>query len=134
MPLFVLAFDHRTSLMRSFFGVEHEPTDADVARARTAKRVIWEGLVRAIDDDRVPVGQVAALVDATYGIEVIAAARAAGVRVAVPVEASGRAELAFEQLEWRDRLDTLDPAWAKADQDWCEAHEVEFWFKQREQF
>jgi myo-inositol catabolism protein IolC len=113
VPLFVLAFDHRTSLMRSFFGVQGEPTDADVARASIAKRVIWDGLARAIDEDRVPLAQAAALVDATYGIDVIASARSAGVRVAVPVEASGRTELAFEQLEWRDRLDSLDPAWAK---------------------
>jgi myo-inositol catabolism protein IolC len=113
MPLFVLAFDHRTSLMRSFFGVEDEPTDHDVDRARTAKRVIWEGLLTAIRDGRVSRTHAAALVDATYGIDVIAAARREGVRVAVPVEASGRAELAFEEVEWRDRLEALDPAWAK---------------------
>jgi len=113
MPLFVLAFDHRTSLMTKLFEVEGEPGEADAARARTAKRVIWEGLVGALDDGRVSRGEAAALVDTTYGVEVIAAARAAGVRVAVPVEASGRAELAFEELEWRDRLDALAPAWAK---------------------
>jgi myo-inositol catabolism protein IolC len=113
MPLFVLAFDHRTSLMRSFFGVAGEPTPTDVAGARTAKAVIWEGLLSAVSDGRVARSHAAALVDATYGIEVIAAARREGIRVAVPVEASGRAELAFEDVEWRDRLDALDPAWAK---------------------
>lgn len=113
MPLFVLAFDHRTSLMRSFFRVMGEPTDADVEQARTAKRVIWRGLLAAVEDGRVPRGHAAALVDATYGVDVIAAARREGVRVAVPVEASGRVELAFEEVEWRDRLDAFDPAWAK---------------------
>jgi myo-inositol catabolism protein IolC len=113
MPLFVLAFDHRTSLMRSFFGVEDEPSPGDVERARIAKRAIWQGLLRAVGDGRVSRSHAAALVDATYGIEVIAAARREGIRVAVPVEASGRAELAFEQVEWRDRLEALDPAWAK---------------------
>jgi myo-inositol catabolism protein IolC len=113
MELFVLAFDHRTSLMRSSFGVEGEPTDDDVARARWVKRVIWEGLLVAIGDGRVPRANAAALVDATYGVEVIAAARREGVRVAVPVEASGRSELAFEEVEWRDRLDAFAPAWAK---------------------
>jgi myo-inositol catabolism protein IolC len=29
------------------------------------------------------------------------------------VEASGRRELAFEHEDWRDRLERLDPAWAK---------------------
>lgn len=113
MPLFVLAFDHRTSLMRSFFGVTGEPTVDDLARARTAKGVIYRGLVAAVTDGRVARSDAAALVDATYGIDVIAAARRDGIRVAVPVEASGRAELAFEEVEWRKRLDGLDPAWAK---------------------
>ena len=110
--LYVLAFDHRRSLMTSFFGVHGEPTSDDVRAARDAKQVIWEGLLRAIDDG-VPRAAAAALVDATYGADVIAAATARGIRVGAPVEASGRRELAFEHPDWRDRIDRLDPAWAK---------------------
>ena len=110
--LYVLAFDHRRSLMTSFFGVHGEPTSDDVRAARDAKQVIWEGLLRAIDDG-VPRAAAAALVDATYGADVIAAAAARGIRVAVPVEASGRRELAFEHEDWRDRIERLDPTWAK---------------------
>lgn len=99
--------------MTEFFGVEGELSEADVARARTAKLVTWEGLARAIDGGLVAREEAAALIDATYGIEAIAQARAAQVRVALPVEASGRAELTFEQVRWRDRLDTLHPAWAE---------------------
>ena len=110
--LYVLAFDHRRSLMTSFFGVEGEPSPDDVDRARLAKQVIWEGLLRAIDDG-IPRTAAAALVDATYGADVIAAAAAHGIRVGVPVEASGRRELAFEHDDWRERLDRLDPTWAK---------------------
>jgi myo-inositol catabolism protein IolC len=113
MPrLYVLAFDHRTSLMTSFFGVHGEPTRADVHRAREAKRLIWEGLLLALDG-AMP-GEGAALVDATYGRDVIHAAKQRGVRVAVPVEASGRTEMVFEHADWRRRLDELDPSWAKA--------------------
>lgn len=111
--LFALAFDHRTSLMTGFFEIEGEPSDGDVARARAAKLVIWEGLARAIDEGLVAREEAAALIDATYGTEAIAEARAAHVRVAMPVEASGRTELTFEQVRWRERLDTLDPAWAE---------------------
>ena len=110
--LSVLAFDHRRSLMTSFFGVEGAPTAGEVARAKLAKQIIWEGLLRAIDDG-VQRAAAAALVDETYGADVIAAAAARGVQVAVPVEASGRQELAFEHPDWRDRIDRLDPAWAK---------------------
>src|SRR5438093_4215675 len=110
--LYVLAFDHRRSLMTSFFGVHGEPTSDDVRAARDAKQVIWEGLLRAIDDG-VPRAAAAALVDATYGADVIAAAAARGIRIAVPVEASGRRELAFEHEDWRDRIERLAPTWAK---------------------
>src|SRR5262249_61994172 len=101
--LYVLAFDHRTSLMTSFFGVGGEPGPDDIRRARLAKEVIWDGLVRAIDDG-VPRVAAAALVDATYGAEVIAAAAARGVPVAVPVAASGRRGLAFGHEGWRALL------------------------------
>ena len=109
--LCMLAFDHRRSLMTAFFGVEGEPSEDDVRRAREAKRVIWDGLVRGMGGGFA--GEPAALVDATYGADVIAAAHAAGIPVAVPVEASGRAELAFEHEDWQARLDRLHPTWAK---------------------
>ena len=113
MPrLYVLAFDHRHSLMTAFFGVQGDPAVEDVDRARQAKRLIWEGLLCALDG-AMP-GEAAALVDGTYGRDVIGAAKERGIRVAVPVEASGRAELEFEHADWRRRLDELDPSWAKA--------------------
>ena len=111
--LFILAFDHRRSLMTSFFGVTGTPTAEEVAKAREAKGLIWEGLRAAVAGGGVQREQAAALVDATYGADVLAAAKAEGIRVAVPVEASGRPELAFEYEDWRERLAAIDPAWAK---------------------
>jgi myo-inositol catabolism protein IolC len=113
MPVCILAFDHRNSFMRSFLGVEREPSPADVARVREAKTLIALGLVRAMAEGAVAADEAGALVDATYGSEAIALARETGIRVAVPVEASGRRELAFEFDDWRDRLDAIDPDWAK---------------------
>jgi myo-inositol catabolism protein IolC len=112
MPLFVLAFDHRASLMRSFFGIEADPSDVDVDRARAAKRVIADALLSSVANGHVPAPDAGALVDATFGGDAIAALRAGGIRFAVPVEESGRAELALEE-GWRARLDELRPAWAK---------------------
>jgi myo-inositol catabolism protein IolC len=109
----VLAFDHRRSLMTSFFGVPGDPTPADVERALLAKRLIWRGLLRALSEGARR-ESAAALVDATYGGDVIHAARSAGVRTAMPVEASGRDDFRFEVEEWRERLAELDPTWAKA--------------------
>ena len=109
----ILAFDHRTSFLRSFLGVEGEPSIEDLARARDAKSMIADGLLRAVADGRVAHGEAGALVDARFGDEAIAAVRDAGLRVAVPVEASGRRELAFESEAWREALDAIAPDWAK---------------------
>jgi myo-inositol catabolism protein IolC len=108
----MLAFDHRRSLMTSFFGVAGEPTPHDVERARLAKRLIWRGLLHAFSEGARR-DSAAALVDATYGSDVIHGARSAGVRTAVPVEASGRDDFRFEVKDWRERLAELDPTWAK---------------------
>jgi 5-dehydro-2-deoxygluconokinase len=112
-PVCILAFDHRNSFMRSFLGVEGEPSPADVVRARDAKSLIAQGLVRAVAEGAAGAGEAGALVDATYGDDAIGLARQAGIRVAVPVEASGRRELSFEFGDWRERLDAIDPDWAK---------------------
>jgi myo-inositol catabolism protein IolC len=111
-PLYILAFDHRNSLMTRFFDVDGDPPPEIVERAREAKRLIWGGMRRALEEGA-PQGSAGVLVDTTYGSDVIREAREAGVAVAVPVEASGRAEVAFEVPDWRERLDELDPTWAK---------------------
>jgi myo-inositol catabolism protein IolC len=113
MSTFILAFDHRNSLLTTFFGVAGEPTDAQVAAAREVKRVIADGLLAAIERSLVGTDEAGALVDATYGADAIDRLQDAGVRVAVPVEASGRREFAFEHADWRERLDATHPAWAK---------------------
>jgi myo-inositol catabolism protein IolC len=110
---FILAFDHRNSLITSFFGVRGEP-DASIAHeAEELKSMVADGLLAAIERGDVAPDDAGALVDATYGAASIAALQAAGVRVAVPVEASGHRELGFEHRDWRERLDALKPTWAK---------------------
>ncbi len=44
----------------------------------------------------------------------ISEARSAGIRFAIPVEDSGREEFGFESPRWADRLDEIEPTWAKA--------------------
>ena len=111
--LFILAFDHRASFLHSFFGVTSEPSEAERERASRAKDVIWAGVERALVGGDVDHSTVGVLVDATYARRVIDAARARGIRFAVPLEGSGRDELALETSVWRERLAELDPTWAK---------------------
>jgi myo-inositol catabolism protein IolC len=111
--LYMLAFDHRRSFMETFLRVHGEPTPDEIERARRSKEVIWRGLDRALDDGPIATREAGALVDATYGRGVLARARERGVPVAVPVEASGRREFAFEVPRWRERLEAIDPTWGK---------------------
>jgi hypothetical protein len=46
-PLYVLAFDHRTSFQTKLFGIEGEPTPEERARIREAKQIILDGLLAA---------------------------------------------------------------------------------------
>lgn len=114
MNLWTLAFDHRSSLRRSFFGITGEATDADHERARAAKLLIFDGVVRAIERG-IPSGEPAILVDEEYGAEVIDRARSIGVTTAVPVEASGQGVLQFQHGDegFGPALERLDPAYAK---------------------
>src|SRR4029077_7144797 len=61
-PLYILAFDHRGSFQKKFFGVTGEPNDEETARISDAKRVIYEGAKRALDEgvDAQPAGALVA--------------------------------------------------------------------------
>ncbi len=113
MSTFILAFDHRNSLLTTFFGVSGQPSDSEVSAACEVKRVIADGLLASIQGAGGGVAEAGALVDATYGADAIDRLKEVGVRVAVPVEASGRREFAFEHRDWRERLDAIHPTWAK---------------------
>jgi myo-inositol catabolism protein IolC len=112
MPTYLLAFDHRDSLMTAFFEAA-EPGKAQVASARSLKTLIADGLLAAVNRYRIDRTEAGGLVDATYGGIAIDELRTRGVRFAVPVEASGRRELEFEHPDWRQRLDAIRPTWAK---------------------
>ena len=90
MATFLLAFDHRRSLMTSFFEAGDEPERGQVSTAREVKTLIADGLLAAIRRSRVDRRDAGGLVDATYGGIAIDRLRTSGVRSAVPVEASGK--------------------------------------------
>jgi 5-dehydro-2-deoxygluconokinase len=47
--LFILAFDHRGSFVKKFFGVEGDPSAEETQRIADAKTVIFEGFLRAVE-------------------------------------------------------------------------------------
>src|SRR2546422_475216 len=64
--LFILAFDHRGSFQKKWFGIEGEPTPEETAQISDAKHLIFEGLVRAAEEGSDPT-VTGALVDEQFG-------------------------------------------------------------------
>ena len=61
--LFILAFDHRGSFQKKWFGIEGDPSAEETERISDAKHLIFEGLLRAAEDGADP-SVTGALVDA----------------------------------------------------------------------
>lgn len=93
-PLYVLAFDHRTSFQTKLFGIEGEPTPEERARIREAKQIILDGLLAAAE--AAPPGTVGALVDEEHGADVAREAKRRGLPLAMSAERSSVPELEFE--------------------------------------
>jgi myo-inositol catabolism protein IolC len=93
-PLYVLAFDHRTSFQTKLFGIAGQPTTADRARMAEAKLIILDGLLAVADD--VPGGVLGALTDEEHGAVAARAAQERGLTLAIAAEKSSRPEFEFE--------------------------------------
>jgi myo-inositol catabolism protein IolC len=112
-PLYLLAFDHRSSFSRDLLGIDGTPTPFEVRRVADIKNVVYEGFQAALVNgvDRASAGL---LVDEQYGTRIARSARAEGVLLAMPVERSGRAEFEFEfGDEFGRHIEDFDPTYAK---------------------
>ena len=111
--LYILAFDHRGSFQKKFFGVTGEPTAQEGERISDAKHVIFEGFQRALDEgaDRTSAGL---LVDEQFGAAIARTAKADGLILAMPVEKSGQDEFDFEYGdEYGKHIEEFDPVFTK---------------------
>jgi len=112
-PLYILAFDHRGSFQKKFFGVSGEPNEEETARISDAKRVIYEGARRA-QDEGVEADAAGVLVDEQFGAAIARDGKAAGLRLAMPVEKSGQEEFDFQYGdEFGAHIETFDPNFSK---------------------
>ena len=110
--LFVLAFDHRNSFLRSFWGIPGEPPPAQRATCREAKLVILVGRLHAVGAG-LPAGRAGVLVDDEYGMAAAVRARQAGLAVAMPIEKSGQRELQFQHDPFFAGVASLSPDYVK---------------------
>src|SRR6476646_2452918 len=95
-PIYFMAFDHRVSLMRGLFdATAANLRSADRAWIARAKVVVLDGLSMVLTRG-VDAAAAAFLVDEEFGAEAAREARSRGITLAMPVEQSGRTELALE--------------------------------------
>src|SRR5580704_10592979 len=98
--LYILAFDHRGSFQKKFFGIEGEPDSEQTAIIADAKHLIYEGLLQAVAAGA-NAEATGVLVDEQFGSTVPAETREKGLKLAMPAERSGQ------------NIEALDPDFTK---------------------
>src|SRR5437867_4783152 len=93
--LYILAFDHRGSFVKKFFGLSGQPNPEETERIADAKTVIFEGFRRAIEEGA-PKEFAGVLVDEQFGADIARTAKKEGFNFAMPVEKSGQDEFDFD--------------------------------------
>ncbi len=112
-PLYILAFDHRGSFQKKFFGIEGDPDPEQTAMIADAKHLIFEGLQQAVaaGADAAVTG---VLVDEQFGGAVPEEARAQGLKLAMPAERSGQSMFDFQYGEdFPKHIKSFDPDFCK---------------------
>ncbi len=111
--LFILAFDHRGSFQKKFFGIDGEPDPEQTAIIADAKHLIFEGMLQAVAAGADP-SVTGVLVDEQFGSDVPTQARANGLRLAMPAERSGQDQFDFQYGdEFGAHIERFDPDFTK---------------------
>jgi myo-inositol catabolism protein IolC len=112
-PLYLVAFDHRSSFAKGLFGVPEPVPPETRAKISDTKDVIFEGFQQAIILGA-PRDLCGVLVDERFGSAVARRAKTAGFLLAMPVERSGQEEFEFEYGEEFGRhIEDFDPHFSK---------------------
>jgi 5-dehydro-2-deoxygluconokinase len=111
--LYILAFDHRGSFQKKFFGIEGEPDPEQTATIADAKHLIFEGILRAVSAGADP-SVTGVLVDEQFGSTVPAEAREHGLKLAMPAERSGQNMFDFQYGDdFGAHIERFDPDFTK---------------------
>jgi myo-inositol catabolism protein IolC len=112
-PLYILAFDHRGSFQKKMFGIGGDPSPEQAETIADAKRVIYEGWLRSLDEG-VPRDAAGLLADEQFGGDVAREAGKEGLTFAMPVEKSGQNEFDFEYGDAFDaHIEEFNPTFTK---------------------
>jgi 5-dehydro-2-deoxygluconokinase len=111
--LYVLAFDHRGSFQKKFFGIQGEPDAEQTAIIADAKHLIFEGVLEAVASGADP-SVTGVLVDEQFGSSVPQEARERGLKLAMPAERSGQNMFDFQYGdEFGEHIEGFDPDFTK---------------------
>ncbi len=111
--LYVLAFDHRGSFQKKFFGIEGEPDSEQTAIIADAKHLIYEGLLQAVGAGADP-SATGVLVDEQFGSTVPGEAHEQGLKLAMPAERSGQNMFDFQYGEdFGAHIEAFNPEFVK---------------------
>jgi myo-inositol catabolism protein IolC len=110
--LYILAFDHRGSFQKKFFGIEGEPDPEQTAIIADAKHLIFEGMLQAVAAGADPATS-GVLVDEQFGSNVPEQARERGLKLAMPAERSGQNHFDFQYEDFGAHIERFDPDFTK---------------------
>lgn len=111
--LYILAFDHRGSFQKKMFGIEGDPTPEQTETISSAKRLIFEGMLKAVEQG-LDASTAGVLVDEQFGSDVPETARQNGLKLAMPVEKSGQDEFDFEYgQDFGAHIERFNPDFSK---------------------
>ena len=111
--LYILAFDHRGSFQKKFFGIDGEPDPEQTAIIADAKHLIFEGLLQAVAAGAEP-AVTGVLVDEQFGSNVPEQAAERGLKLAMPAERSGQSMFDFQYNEdFAAHIEAFDPDFTK---------------------
>jgi myo-inositol catabolism protein IolC len=111
--LYILAFDHRGSFQKKFFGIDGEPDVEQTAIIADAKHLIFEGMLQAAGSGTDP-SAMGVLVDDQFGSTVPEEAHGHGLKLAMPAERSGQATFDFQYGEdFPAHIERFDPDFTK---------------------
>src|SRR5580698_10247056 len=111
--LYILAFDHRGSFQKKFFGIEGEPDAEQTAIIADAKHLIFEGMLQAVGSGA-DASITGVLVDEQFGSTVPEEAHARGMKLAMPAERSGQNMFVFQYGDdFGEHILSFDPDFTK---------------------
>jgi myo-inositol catabolism protein IolC len=111
--LYILAFDHRGSFQKKFFGIQGEPDAEQTAIIADAKHLIFEGMLQAVGSGA-DASVTGVLVDEQFGSTVPEEAHAGGLKLAMPAERSGQNMFDFQYGDdFGEHILSFDPDFTK---------------------